>query len=678
MKSLPQYRTIVSFPHPVKLIENTWILLGDGTRLAARIWMPVDADQNRVPAILEYLPYRKDDGTAIRDRVIHEYYARHGYASVRVDMRGSGDSDGLLLDEYLPQEQSDALEVIAWIARQPWCTGKVGMMGISWGGFNSLQVAAHQPPALKAIITVCSTDDRYSDDCHYMGGCVLGSDMLNWASIMLSYNALPPDPVMVGERWREMWFNRMDQTPPFIESWLSHQQRDDFWKQGSVDEDYGAINCPVYAVGGWVDPYTNSIPRLMDGLSVPRKALIGPWAHSYPHSAVPHPAIGFLQESLRWWDHWLKGIDTGIMDEPMVRVWMPEGVQPQPREMDWPGRWVAEASWPPARLHPEVFLFADGRLVKTPESSGKVTLLGKQTNGATAGVWCPYGNKFGMPTDQRADDALSLCFTSAPVEQAMEILGFPEVKLKLAVDQPEALVAVRLCDVAEDGASRLISWGLLNLTHRDGHEEPKPLKPGETYQVSVRLNVAAHRLVEGHRWRVSVSPTYWPHAWPSPVPVTLTVYTGTESQLSLPVRSAGTLDKTLAPFGDPEGAAMLEFEILRPEDANRTFTYDSVKGQLQMVDRIDDGRNRLSNGIIYDSMITNIFSILEGQPTSARVECKRQIEVSRDDWVTRVETSSVMTSDKNYFLLTNVLNAFEGPVRVFTKSWTSKIHRDMV
>ena len=326
MKKLPAFNTVTDFPHPVKLIENTWIVLADGTRLAARIWLPEDADQKPVPAILEYLPYRKDDGTAIRDRVIHEYFAGHGYASVRVDIRGSGDLDGLLLDEYLPQEQQDALEVIEWLANQPWCTGKVGMMGISWGGFNSLQVAAHRPPALKAIITVCSTDDRYTDDCHYMGGCLLGSDMLNWASIMFAYNALPPDPAVVGDRWREMWVNRLENTPPFIESWVSHQQRDDFWKQGSVDEDYSAIQCPVYAVGGWVDPYTNSVPRLLEGLSVPRKGLIGPWAHTYPHIGLPHPAIGFLQESLRWWDHWLKGIDTGIMDEPMLRAWMPESV----------------------------------------------------------------------------------------------------------------------------------------------------------------------------------------------------------------------------------------------------------------------------------------------------------------------------------------------------------------
>ncbi|HLO30251.1 MAG TPA: CocE/NonD family hydrolase [Anaerolineales bacterium] len=678
MKTLPKYKTVVTLPHPVKLIENTWIPLADGLRLAARIWLPTDAEENPVPAILEYLPYRKNDGTAIRDRVIHEYFAGHGYASVRVDMRGSGDSDGLLLDEYLPQEQEDALEVIAWIASQPWCTGSVGMMGISWGGFNSLQVAAHRPPALKAIITVCSTDDRYTDDCHYMGGCVLGSDLLNWASIMFAYNALPPDPENVGERWRQMWFYRLENTPPFIESWLSHQQRDDFWKQGSVDENYQAIQCPVYAVGGWTDPYTNAVPRLLEKLSVPRKGLIGPWSHSYPHTAVPRPAIGFLQESLRWWDHWLKGLDTGIMNEPMLRVWMPEAVPPQPFESEWPGRWVAEASWPPAQLTPEPLFFEANNLVKTSESVDELILLGAQLNGATAGVWCPYGNKFGLPVDQRTDDGLSLCFTSASSHEPLEILGFPQVDLKLAVDHPSALLAVRLCDMAPDGASRLVSWGLLNLTHRNGHDCPEPLKPGEIYQVRVQLNATAHRLIPGHRWRVAISPTYWPHAWPSPEAVRLTVHTDGASKLILPVRAVNELDTSLVPFEPPEGAPILEYESLRSEKGTRTFTYNVTKGQLRMVDRIDDGRNKLSNGIIYDSVITNTFSIVEGQPTSASVHCKRQIEISRGDWITRVETSSVMTSDQDYFYLTNLLDAYEGEGRVFTKSWTQKIRREMV
>jgi predicted acyl esterase len=679
MKKIQKFNTAVDLPRQVKLIENTWITLADGTRLSARIWLPADAEQKPVPAILEYLPYRKDDGTVIRDRVIHEYFAGHGYACLRVDMRGSGDSDGLLLDEYLPQEQQDALDVIAWIARQPWCTGNVGMMGISWGGFNSLQVAAHHPPALKAIITVCSTDDRYTDDCHYMGGCVLGSDMLNWASIMLSYNGLPPDPLVVGERWREMWFNRLNNTPPFIESWLNHQKRDSFWQQGSVDEDYGAITCPVYAVGGWVDPYTNSIPRLLAGLQGPRKGLIGPWAHAYPHAAVPHPAIGFLQDCLRWWDYWLKGIKTGIMDEPMLRVWMPEAVPPQPLEMEWPGRWVAEPSWPPPHLAEKIYALSENRLVETPEAARSVTIQGAQTNGATAGVWCPYGNTTGMPIDQRTDDGLSLCFTSAPLDEPMEILGFPQLHLELSADQPNALVAVRLCDIAPDGASRLVSWGLLNLTHREGHTAPQPLEPGAIYQIKMQLNVTAHRLSPGHRWRVAVSPTYWPHAWPSPAAVRLTLHTGQASRLVLPVRPASRLDDALAPFGLPEGCPPTEFENLRPDGSTRIFTYDVSSSRLQMVDRIDEGRNQLaSNGVVYDSVITNTFTIVEGQPLSARVQCNRQVEISRGDWHTRVETLSIMTSDADHFHLTNVLDAYEGQVRVFTKSWTRAILREWV
>jgi hypothetical protein len=222
---------------------------------------------------------------------------------------------------------------------------------------------------------------------------------------------------------------------------------------------------------------------------------------------------------------------------------------------------------------------------------GQTTLLGAQINGATAGVWCPYGNKFGLPIDQRTDDGLSFCFTSAPLNEPVEILGLPEVKLQLSVDQPNALLAVRLCDVAPDGSSRLVSWGLLNLTHRNSHECPELLRPGQTYQVSVQLNAVAHRLTAGHRWRVAISPTYWPHAWPSPMAVKLSVCTGSESKLILPVRTPNELDDSLAPFAPPEGAPTLGYESLRPEDGARTFTYDVTKGRLQMTDRIDDGRN---------------------------------------------------------------------------------------
>jgi putative CocE/NonD family hydrolase len=367
--------TIVrEFPRSVRVIENIWIPLSDGTRLAAKLWLPTDADTDPVPAVFEFLPYRKRDGTAARDELLYPYLAGHGYAGVRVDLRGHGDSDGLPEDEYTPQEQADGVEAISWIAEQPWCTGAVGMQGISWGGFNGLQIAAHRPPALKAIITLCSTDDRYADDVHYMGGCVLGAEVLGWPSFMLGLNALPPDPRYVGDDWRGRWHERLEGTPPFLETWLQHQRRDDLWKQGSICEDFAAVTCPVYMVGGWADGYTNAIPRTLAGLTAvgtPCKGLIGPWAHGYPEVATPGPQIGFLQESLRWWDHWLKDQATGIMDEPLLRAWIQEPVRPARSYAERPGRWVSETAWPSPRIETQrLYLGGGGALGRAPGDPG--------------------------------------------------------------------------------------------------------------------------------------------------------------------------------------------------------------------------------------------------------------------------------------------------------------------
>ncbi len=652
--------------------------MADGTHLAACIWLPEDAEKKPVPAILEYIPYRKDDGTALRDNPIHEYFAGHGYASVRVDMRGSGDSDGLLLDEYLPQEQLDAVEVITWLAVQPWCSGSVGMMGKSWGGFNSLQVAARRPPELKAIITAFSTDDRYNDDCHYMGGCILGSDMLSWASIMLSYNALPPDPSVVGERWREMWFNRMENTPPFIENWLSHQTRDEFWKQGSVIEDYGHIQCPVYVIGGWVDPYTNSIPRLLEGLKVPRKGLIGPWAHTYPHTGIPQPAIGFLQECLRWWDYWLKGIETNIMAEPMLKVWMPDPRTPEPLEEDWPGHWMEESGWPSKNSSTKTLWLGEGLLAEDEPENFRLTITGDQTNGKAAGVWCPYGNTFGFPIDQGIDDETSLTFNAVSLENSQEIFGFPKVNLAISVDQPKALLAIRLCDIDSNGVSRLVSWGLLNLTHYKSHEKPEPLIPGKIYQITTLLNFTAYNLPPGHHWRLAISPTYWPHAWPSPQKVQLTLHLGATCSLVLPIHLIKPKKITANSFEEPEGAPSIEKVFLRKGNSFRKFLYNEIDQQLTMVDTIDDGRIQFQDGLIFDNQIINTYSINEENPTSAKVECIRQIEIQRGDWDTSIRTVSTMTSDEDFFHLSNHLTANEGLNCVLEKSWFKIILRNLV
>jgi uncharacterized protein len=661
-------RVRTDFPRRVREIEHTWIPLADGTRLAARIWLPDDAEADPAPAVLEYLPYRKNDGTVVRDAERQPYVAGHGYAAIRVDVRGSGESDGILLDEYTQQEQDDALEVIGWLAAQPWCTGAVGMWGISWGGFNSLQVAARRPPALKAIMTLCSTDDRYADDVHYRGGCVLALDMLHWASSMLTWNGRPPDPRLLGDRWREIWLDRLERTPPYIEAWLGHQRRDGYWKHGSVCEDYGAIECPVYAVGGFADGYTNAVPRLLAGLSVPRKGLVGPWAHAFPDDAFPGPSIGFLQEALRWWDHWLKGIDTGVMDEPMLRVWLQDSVVPRPSYPVRAGRWVAESSWPSPSVgtrHWELPLAAP------------CELLGVQSNGTEAGVWTAEGQAADLAGDQRPDDALSLSFDSEALAETLEIFGFPEVTLELAVDRPSALVAVRLCDVFPDGTSALVTRGLLNLTHRESREHVSPLEPGRRYEVRVPLDFMAYSVPAGHRLRVAVSPTYWPWAWPSPEPVRLTLFSGT---VELPDRPPRPEDAELPEFGGPEHSAPLEVEVLAAHPGGRSIRRDLATGLVEQVFDYDlGGALRLVSADLETSDTSHtVYSIRDGDPLSAAVRFSATSGMARGDWRILSEVTSEMTCDAEAFNVTTTLEVTESGGQVFARTWTYRFPRDHV
>ena len=620
------------FPYHVSRLDNTWIRMPDGVQLAATIWLPENWEQTPVPAILEYLPYRKDDSRAVRDSSYHPYFAGHGYACIRVDMRGTGGSDGILEDEYLKQEQDDALEVISWIVEQPWCSGEVGIIGISWGGFNGLQIAARRPPQLKAVISVASTDDRYADDVHYIGGCVLGSDMLGWASRMFQLNAVPPDPQLVGERWREMWFNRLENTPPYVQAWLQHQTRDDFWKHGSVCEDYSAIEAAVYAIGGWADAYTNAVPRLLEGLPGPKKGLIGPWSHEYPHVGVPGPRIGFLQECLRWWDQWLKGIDTGIMKEPLFRFWIQDSISPAPMYEERPGYWGAEAAWPSPRIEPQRYYLGEGELLENPPEEADLSIRGSQFHGIQAGAWCPYGDPVDLPPDQRREDGLCLTFDTRPVDVPVEILGNPEVTLTLAADQPEALAAVRLCDVSPSGKSLQVSKGVLNLTHRSSHQDPEALHPGQFYQVTVRLDVAGHRLPAGHRWRLAVSPTYWPMAWPSPHSVLLQVRVGEKSSLELPVRPPREADQDLPAFPEAEKNQPRPHQKIRTASRVRQIQEDVASRTIEICDTSYHGHTRLlDTGLEVYSESEDRYTIQEDQPLSASAVSTGKMGLKRGD-----------------------------------------------
>jgi putative CocE/NonD family hydrolase len=669
-------RTVTDFPRKVRTVATEWITLADGTRLAATIWLPEDAEQNPVPAILEFLPYRRRDGTVLRDRQMHAYFAGHGYAGVRVDMRGSGDSDGILRDEYLPQEQADAVEVIAWLAAQPWCSGAVGMMGISWGGFNSLQVASHRPPALKAIITACSTDDRYADDCHFMGGCLLNNSIA-WASTMFAFGAQPPDPEVVGDRWRDMWLERIDKLEPMVTTWVEHQHRDDYWKQGSVNEDYSSITAAVYAVGGWADGYSNAIPRMLAGLTAPRKGLIGPWAHAYPQAAYPGPQIGFLQEAVRWWDFWLKGIANGIMDEPMLRVWMQESVRPATTYETRPGRWIAEKSWPPAgakssKLH----LTPNG--LRTAPADGTAIVASPLSTGVTFGEWCPYGLSGELPADQRPDDGRSVTFDTEPLAERLEVLGAPVVTLELSSDKPVAMLAARLEDVAPDGSSTLVTYGLLNLTHRDSHETPEPLTPGEHYTIELALNDIAQAFPAGHRIRLALATSHWPIAWLSPEPASLTVAMA-GSSLSLPVREPSALDDTLQNFLPPEQAEPEPVEITKEGGRNRTVSEDPTTGAVTVTVHRERSSYRLpAIDLTFQAGTVEHYKISEGDPSATSVDISSSWRLSRGDWGTRTDLRTTVTCSVDAFKVAAALTAFEGEKEVAVRRWDRSIPRRLV
>ncbi len=667
----------------IEEIENVWIPGSDGARLAARLWLPRSARKKPVPAILEYIPYRKRDFMRVRDEPMHRYYAMKGYASIRVDIRGSGDSEGILQDEYTDIEHQDALAIIEWIAEQDWCSGAVGMTGISWGGFNALQVAALRPPALKAIITLCSSDDRYSDDAHYKGGCLLNENM-QWGSILMLYNAMPPDPLIVGPAWRDMWRARIEATEPFPAVWMSHPWRDDYWRHGSVCEDFDSIACPVYAIGGWADGYSNAVPRLLAGLTVPRKGLIGPWAHNFPHHAVPGPEIGYLQEALRWWDHWLKGVDSGIMEEPMLRAWIQEAAPPQPQYEERPGRWAAEATWPSPRIEMQRLHLDWGYLSPSAGVEHEISFASPHTLGLRSGEWCGFGADGEAPRDQRVDDGGSLVFDSDPFEHTLDLLGAPVLELDVKSDQLVAFLIARLCLVDPNGASARISYAILNLCHLEGHERPRPLTPGRWQRVRLSLDDLGQKVPAGYRLRLGLSTGYWPMIWPAPQPVVLTVRTG-NSWLDLPVRPHAPEDQNLRPFEPPRAAPGTEIKKLRPVTMRRRIEIDLATNEVTYTLEGDGGEfggaslARLEE-IDLDLGYSQVkrYRILEDDPLSATTELMQSCLLRRQDWQVRVDCRTRLSATVDMFQFSGDLEAFEGDAVFATRRWTLSIPRRLL
>ncbi|MGV3549751.1 CocE/NonD family hydrolase [Rhizobium sp.] len=664
-----------TFPRAVRTLDPVFITMPDGVRLAATIWLPEDTGESPVPAILEMIPYRRRDGTVFRDVNMHPYVAGHGFACCRVDIRGSGDSEGILTDEYTRQEQEDACAVIAWLAEQPWCTGTVGMTGISWGGFNSLQVAARRPPALKAVLAMCCSDDRYADDVHYFGGNLLTEDGM-WSSYILALSTMPPDPQIVGEKWRDMWQARLEASTCWSDTWMRHQRRDGYWKFGSVCEDFSDIDIPVYAVSGWDDTYFNSVPRLMEGLKGPRKALIGPWTHSFPFSGDPGPAIHFLKEAIRWWRHWLEGVDTGVMAEPAYTAYIKDPHRPAHFYADHPGHWVQEPAWPSANITRKALYLNDHGLAGKPAHGAAMRLSSPVTAGRDCGRFGGYGGMVpDMAGDLRREDGLGLCFDTDVLDRDLVLLGAPSAEVTLRSDVAQATLTARLCEVWPDGTSTLVTWGTLNLSQRGSREFPESLPSGEDVTVRVDLNHCGRRFGKGNRLRLVLTNQHWPVLWPAPVMPSFTIEPGV-SRLILPVRADRPEDGSLE-FEPPQMAPHLPTEELAPDSNARVVSIDVGTRRETLTLTADYGRQRLlDRGIEVWSSVTDRMAITEDDPLSARLDTGWTLGVKSGDCDAETISNVVVTSTATQFHLQWRLEARESGEKVFEREGEAWIDRD--
>jgi hypothetical protein len=630
------------------------IPLPDGITLSARLWRPEGAV---VPAVIEMIPYRKRDGTAARDEAIHPWLAAQGYACLRVDLRGCGDSQGLLTDEYTPQELADACAVIAWAAAQPWCSGAVAMMGKSWGAFNALQVAALQPPALRAVIAVCGTVDRFGHDIHFKGGCLMGRNF-GWASTMLSYSARPPDPALRAD-WREAWRMRLEGNSWLAPRWAGHQTRDAYWRHGSVGEDWARLTVPVLAFGGWADGYMAMVPALVTNAPGPVRGILGPWVHLYPHMGIPGPRIGFLTEARAWLDRWLKR--EGEVHTGLYR-YVQHSCAPDACAAFRPGHWVG----PGGKEVPLTLTLGADLTGALPAQ-----IASPQHLGLAAGEYFPTGDHGEMPGDQAADDALSVCFEGPVLEAALTLAGAPRLRLRLTSDLPRAQVIARLCDVAPDGQSLRISHGMLNLSHQGDPAAPTALTPGQTIEVTLALDALAHRLDPGHRLRLALSTNYWPFLWPQPHAAALMLQGG---RLDLTTLTDAPVWTPPPPEHLPEPRQTLA----RPGAWARTATVDPVSGRHILTIVEDTGDTREPHGLTHGETVTERWEIAADDPLSARATILWEQRLSRDGWSVQVLSETQMTGTPSHLRMTARVTAWDGAERLFDREEVAEVPRDWV
>jgi hypothetical protein len=654
-------------------IDQGRIPLPDDISLSADLYMPTGgADGQRFPVLLEYLPYRKHEGRS-RNYPLYSYFVQRGYVVAAVDIRGTGNSEGRLIPyEYSDIEQQDGEVVIAWLARQRWSTGKIGMFGISWGGFNSIQMALRNPPALKAIIAVDATEDLYQEDVHFIDG-ILHVD--SWEMSQDLDNARPGAPDYVID---EAYFRDRFDTPPWMLTYKRQQRDGPFWERASAKGRYQDIKIPSFHIGGWYDGYRDSIPRMLENVKAPVKAMIGPWSHAWPHEPYPKPGMEWRHEAVRWFDQWLKGIDTGIMREPRLAVFVRNWHPPGPYLEEAPGHWRYEEGWPIGRIRERLlYLQPDHSLATSAPQAAVHQLRYVPSIGYEAGgpvMW--WGD---VAHDQRGTDAFSLTYDSVPLDAELEILGAPRAVLTVAANAPRANWFVRLSDVAPDGTVTQVAGAGFNGTHRVSARDPSAIASGEPFELTIDMHLTSWVFPKGHRIRIAMNNSQWPMLWPTPYAMTTDLHLGERgARVMLPVVPPG--ERPVPAFSPPEASPEL------PGYATLDAGTSSGYGEISSVDRnpqtgdvritaTNTGGQRYPWGEErYHETIEHRVS--DAAPEKASLLGTHRMEVTLPNRTLVWEAELSFTSDRENFYYSYQRRLLENGKLLREKRWTDTIPRD--
>jgi putative CocE/NonD family hydrolase len=682
----------VSAPvHEVERRLDVRIPVRDGIELSANLWLPLPTParpDERFPAILEMIPYGKDSWRFNADEGRGRWLAARGYALCRLDVRGTGSSEGVALDEYTAAETQDGYEAVEWLAAQPWCNASVGMWGISYGGFTAIQVAKLRPPQLKAIVPVMATDDRYLDDVHYRGGCKTMSDYSQYAVSQVAMNAMPPDPAFRGDGWREEWLRRLEATPPWLIEWFRQQHDGPYWRQGSLAPDYDGIEAAILQIGGWMDSYVDPVFRMQARCTAPTRSIVGNWVHGLPDSAYPAPTIDWLHELVRFFDRWLKGVDNDVMDDAALTWFERDYAPPEPFPRELPGRWRATSAFPhPAVVEREWYLGSGelplvGRLLERPPSDAGSNAFEHRATTGTRGAlsWGAGSEPNGLARDLRPDEAVGATYTSPPLAEPMSILGFPVAIMAVEATAPVVTLVARLTDVAPDGTSAQVAIGALNLTHRESHEQPAPLEPGVSYEVRLPMRASGYRFAAGHRIRVSLASQYWPVLWPSPYPCRLTIHHGMSdgARVVLPV---------IPPAGGDGDESPPTFKTTPPEvdvvggGSDEPATWEIVEDVLDgsvTVRLREAGTTDLPDGRSLFSSEELTMTARDADPARAGLDTSVGYRWHEREFETGIVVEGSIASDADAFSIDLDLAVDVDGHIFFERSWRERIPRRLV